>query len=88
TSPPWTPPTNPDEPPGECEEPAPGEEPEPGCEPTTPPSTPPHGPDKPELPDTGSDPALWGAAAVSAALIIGGTVVQLRGGRLVRSRRH
>ncbi|WP_031013086.1 hypothetical protein [Streptomyces sp. NRRL F-5727] len=71
-------------PPGECEEPEPGQSPEPGCEPTTP-TTP---PGKPELPDTGSDPALWGAAAVSAALIIGGTVVQLRGGRLVRSRRH
>ncbi|MBT2439437.1 hypothetical protein J7E93_04725, partial [Streptomyces sp. ISL-36] len=63
--------------------------------PTYPPSTPPGGPGgpgKPELPDTGGDPALMGAAAVSAALIIGGTLVSLRAGRVVRAgrpvRRH
>ncbi|MEW1694400.1 hypothetical protein [Streptomyces sp. NPDC091278] len=59
--------------------------------PTTPPAThpptvPPTKPGEPHLPDTGSDPALWGAAAISAALIVGGTVVRLRGGRV--SRRH
>ncbi|WP_368857839.1 LPXTG cell wall anchor domain-containing protein, partial [Streptomyces venezuelae] len=45
------------------------------------PSTP---PGHPELPDTGSDAALMGAAAISAALIVGGSVVYLRGGRIAR----
>ncbi|MFE5982182.1 hypothetical protein ACFQ63_21025 [Streptomyces wedmorensis] len=54
----------------------------PPTHPPTHPSTPPSGP--PELPDTGSDAALMGAAAISAALIIGGSVVYLRGGRVTR----
>ncbi|GHA71748.1 hypothetical protein GCM10010305_12410 [Streptomyces termitum] len=59
----------------------------PDCETTPPVTTPPT--DKPELPHTGTDDtALWAAGAVSAALIVGGAVLQLRGGRLVRSRRH
>lgn len=57
---------------------------------TPPTSTPPtSAPPKPELPDTGADTAtLMGAAAVSAALLIGGTVMYLRGGRLVRAGRQ
>ncbi|ALO10730.1 Secreted protein [Streptomyces venezuelae] len=53
---------------------------------THPPTTQPPTTTPPELPDTGGDSALMGAAAISAALIIGGTVVYLRGGRI--SRRH
>ncbi|KOG14737.1 LPXTG cell wall anchor domain-containing protein [Streptomyces viridochromogenes] len=55
---------------------------QPPTAPPTKPTTPPTGP--PELPDTGSDAALMGAAAISAALIIGGSVVYLRGGRVTR----
>ncbi|MYV67969.1 LPXTG cell wall anchor domain-containing protein, partial [Streptomyces sp. SID2131] len=50
--------------------------------PTTPPTKPPTTP--PQLPETGSEPALVGAAAISAALVIGGAVVYVRGGRVAR----
>ncbi|MFE7806443.1 hypothetical protein ACFU51_17575 [Streptomyces sp. NPDC057430] len=107
TKPPTTPPTKPPTTPPTKPPTTPPTKP-PTTPPTKPPTTPPtstpshpggpggpgesHGPDKPHLPDTGGDSVTMGAAAVSAALIIGGTVVYLRAGRVAgagrRERRH
>ncbi|MFD9031749.1 hypothetical protein ACFVZW_11460 [Streptomyces sp. NPDC059567] len=106
TKPPTTPPTKPpthSEPPTKPPTTHPPTKPPtkpPTTHPTKPPTTTappthpggPGGPGKPELPDTGGDAALMGAAAVSAALLIGGSVVYLRAGRVARAgrpeRRH